>query len=202
MRSPAGSRWSASAGCCIGCEVANGRGRNYLSDEMTTTHMTRPSQNPDRDSRHEGLDDDLKLLVVLSRAHASVIRHAEADVARHGLTIAEFGVLEALYHKGPMLLGEVQRRILVSSGGVTFLVDRLENKGLVERRACKEDRRARYAALTRQGEALIRRIFPEHARCISRAVSGLSKSERQMAIRLLRTLGTSAAALENAPETE
>lgn len=174
--------------------------RRYLSGEMTATRTSRPSAH-DRQSPTEH-DDDLKLLVVLSRAHASVIRHMEEDVARHGLTIAEFGVLEALYHKGPMLLGEVQRRILVSSGGVTFLVDRLEKKGLVERRACKEDRRARYAALTKQGEALIRKIFPEHARCVSRAVSGLAKAERQTAIKLLRTLGTTAEALGRATGTE
>ena len=169
---------------------------------MTATGTSRASRSTGRDTRNEGHEDDLKLLVVLSRAHASVLRHMEADVARHGLTIAEFGILEALYHKGPMLLGEVQRRILVSSGGVTFLVDRLQKKGLVERRACDADRRARYAALTKQGEALIRRIFPEHARCVSRAVSGLTKTERQTAIKLLRTLGTSAAALDSAPGTE
>src|ERR1700730_16052166 len=97
-----------------------------------------------------GHEDDLKLFVVLSRAFASVTRHAEADVARHGLTIAEFAILEVLYHKGPQLLGEVQRRILVSSGGISFLVDRLHAKGLVERQTCEEDRRARYAVLTKQ----------------------------------------------------
>ena len=174
--------------------------RDYLSSEMTTAHTARPLQ-PDR-HRPEEHGDDLKLLVVLSRAHASVIRHMEEDVARHGLTIAEFGILEALYHKGPMLLGEVQRRILVSSGGVTFLVDRLQDKGLVERRACKEDRRARYAALTKQGEALIRRIFPEHARTVSRAMSGLTRIERQTAIKLLKALGTAAAAMDSATGTQ
>ena len=149
-----------------------------------------------------GHEDDLKLFVVLSRAFASVARHAEADVARHGLTIAEFAILEALYHKGPQLLGEVQRRILVSSGGISFLVDRLEAKGLVERQACEEDRRARYAVLTRQGEALIKRIFPEHAKRIGRAMSGLSKADRLAATRLLRTLGRAAAELDPATGTK
>ncbi len=74
----------------------------------------------------------LRLWVILSRAHAAIAAHAQADAARHGLTIAEFAILEALYHRGPMLLGEVQKRILVSSGGITFLVDRLAAKGLVD----------------------------------------------------------------------
>jgi MarR family transcriptional regulator, 2-MHQ and catechol-resistance regulon repressor len=119
----------------------------------------------------------LKLWVVLSRAREAIAAHLQGDVTRHGLTLMEFGILEVLYHKGPLLLGEVQRRILVSSGGVTYLVDRLEKKGLVERRACPEDRRARYAALTRQGEALIHDIFPEHAACIELLMSELSAEE-------------------------
>jgi MarR family 2-MHQ and catechol resistance regulon transcriptional repressor len=137
----------------------------------------------------------LKLLVVLARAHAAVTAHLHAQVGAHGLTLTEFGILEVLYHKGPLLLGEVQRRILVSSGGVTYLVDRLERKGLVERRACPEDRRARYAALTGEGETLIARIFPEHAEVITRVMDSLTLEEQREATDLLRKLGHGAASL-------
>ena len=135
----------------------------------------------------------LKLWVVLSRAHAAVAAHSQADIARHGLTPAEFGILEALHHKGPLLLGEVQKKILVTSGGVTYLVDRLVAKGLVERRRCEHDRRAWYAALTPPGEELIREIFPTHAQAIRRALAGLTEPEKDEAISLLRTLGRHAA---------
>lgn len=131
----------------------------------------------------------LKLWVVLSRAREALVAHLQADVASHGLTFMEFGILEVLYHKGPLLLGEVQRRILVSSGGVTYLIDRLERKGLVERQACPEDRRARYATLTEDGEKLIREIFPQHAERISELMGALSADEQEQAIDLLRTLG-------------
>ena len=134
----------------------------------------------------------LKLIVVLSRAVESVQAHLHASVADFGVTLTEFGILEALYHRGPMLLGEVQRRILVSSGGVTYLVDRLTQKGLVERRDCPQDRRARYAALTPAGSALIERIFPEHAACIEKATSGLDTEQQRTAIDLLRSLGKTA----------
>jgi MarR family transcriptional regulator, 2-MHQ and catechol-resistance regulon repressor len=135
----------------------------------------------------------LKLYVVLSRAYIAVHRHSEHDIGRHGLSPGEFAIMEALYHKGPLLLGEVQRKILVSSGGVTYLVDRLQAAGLVERRECEEDRRARYAALTRKGEQFMQRIFPEHAAAIERGVSGLSAAEKKEAIDLLRKLGITAA---------
>jgi MarR family transcriptional regulator, 2-MHQ and catechol-resistance regulon repressor len=134
----------------------------------------------------------LKLWVVLSRAFNAVAAHVQADIARHGLTVSEFAILEALYHKGPLLLGEVQRKVLVSSGGTTYLVDRLAAQGLVERRECDHDRRARYAALTPEGERRIAAIFPAHAQAVLHAMNGLSAEEQQMAIHLLRTLGLTA----------
>ena len=134
----------------------------------------------------------LKLWVVLARAFAAVEKRAEEDIARHGLTIAEFGVLEALYHKGPLLLGEVQKKVLVSSGGVTYLVDRLEQRGLVRRKLCAEDRRARYAELTEAGNELMERIFPEHAEAIAEAVGALDTEEQMELTHLLKQLGVGA----------
>jgi MarR family 2-MHQ and catechol resistance regulon transcriptional repressor len=166
------------------------------------TDTARPAaakKTPTLDASEAGA---LRLWVILSRAHAAIARHAEADVARHGLTIAEFGILEALYHVGPMLLGELQRKILVSSGGVTYLVDRLEKRGLVRREPCPEDRRARYAALTPEGKRLVARIFPDHARVIERAMSGLTRSDRERAVALLKQLGRAAEALPISSEVE
>ena len=143
-------------------------------------------------------EETLKLWVVLARAYTAVAKHVEDDVARHGLTGTEFGILEALYHKGPLLLGEIQRKVLVSSGGITYLVDRLVAKGLVERQHCPNDRRARYAVLTADGEALMRDLFPRHARRVARALSGLSATEQLQATELLRALGHAAAAADAA----
>lgn len=142
----------------------------------------------------------LRLWVIMNRAQSAVNVHAAADVARHGLTLAEFGILEALYHRGPMLLGEVQKRVLVSSGGITFLVDRLTVKGLVERRACDSDRRARYAALTERGRELMVRIFPEHARELARVMAGVSLGEQQVATAILKTMGRAAAVMSEPGE--
>lgn len=141
----------------------------------------------------------LRTWIALARAHNAVGGRATADVARHDLTGAEFGVLEALYHKGPMLLSEVQRRILVSSGGITYLVDRLEKRGLAERRDCPGDRRARLVGLTAAGEELVRRIFPEHAAVIRDALAGLGREEKRQAIRLLHALLAGAGA-ETSPD--
>ena len=135
----------------------------------------------------------LKLYVVLSRAQRAISERTETDLAAHGLTVTEFGILEALYHKGPLLLGDVQRKILVSSGGITFLVDKLADRGLVERKPCATDRRARYAALTRKGEALMDDVFPGHAEAIRAAMAGLSRADQKRATELLKQLGLAAA---------
>lgn len=144
-----------------------------------------------RSGEREARARALKLYVVLTRAANAVHRVTDADIARHGLSTGEFAVLDVLYHKGPQLLGEIQRKVLVSSGGVTYLVDRLERQGLVARRDSPTDRRARIAALTTKGKALMDRIFPPHAAAIEQAVGGLDAAEQAAAIDLLRKLGRS-----------
>ena len=135
----------------------------------------------------------LKLFVVLSRAWSAVFARLLRESGNQDLTHTEFEILEALYHKGPLLLGDVQRKILLSSGGVTYTVDRLADKGLVERRECATDRRARYAALTPKGEALIAKLFPMYAERIEKLMGVLTAREQDEVTELLRKLGLSAA---------
>jgi len=142
----------------------------------------------------------LKLLVVLSRAMRAIEDRLQWHPDRNELTVTEFGILEALLHKGPLLLGEVQKKILLSSGGVTYTVDRLAEKGLVERQECKTDRRARYAVLTPKGEALIKRVFAVQAERIEDMMAGLSAREQDDATRLVKKLGLAVAAGNAAAE--
>ena len=134
----------------------------------------------------------LRLWVALARAFSAVESAAARDAARHGLTLAEFGVLEALHHLGPMSLGELQRKVLVSSGGMTWLVNGLERRGLVSRTVSEADRRVRIATLTDEGSDLIGRIFPEHRVAIRDAVSGLTREEQKRATELLSRLARAA----------
>lgn len=165
--------------------------------------MTRAGRSADAPPGPSGADGStsvqqdvaraLKLWVVLARAYAAVARQVDSDIARHDLTTMEFGILEVLHHKGPLLLGEIQRKVLVTSGGITYLVDRLVAKGLVRREPSPDDRRARFAVLTPSGQAMIERIFPAHAAFVTRAMAALNADEQIAATTLLRTLGLSAA---------
>ena len=136
----------------------------------------------------------LRLFIVLTRCQSSVSDHARRDIQRHGLSGSEFGVLEMLYHKGPTTLGVLAERILITSGSLTYVVDQLQKRGLVQRVACPADRRVTYADLTDAGRALIAAIFPEHAEQLRQAVSGLTPEEQETAIALLKKLGLAARA--------
>jgi MarR family 2-MHQ and catechol resistance regulon transcriptional repressor len=130
------------------------------------------------------------LWVDLARAHAALCAHVTAVAARHGLSLSELHLLETLLAEGPIPLRELQKRVLVSSGGVTFLVDRLEEKGLVKRRLSSVDRRSCQATLTPKGARLVTRVQPLHAAAIRRASSVLTRTQRRTLDALLRALAS------------
>lgn len=97
----------------------------------------------------------LKLWVVMNKALRSVEEHLRRQVESHGLSFTEFAVLEVLLHRGALPIGELGGRILLTSGSMTYVVDKLEKRGLIRRRACPNDRRVIYAELTDEGRSLI-----------------------------------------------
>jgi MarR family 2-MHQ and catechol resistance regulon transcriptional repressor len=144
-------------------------------------------------SRDEDTAAALKLWVVLNRAQRAIGERARRDIERQGLRPTEFAVLEALFHRGPLTLGQVGERVLVTSGSVTPVADKLERRGLIRRRISPEDRRVCYAELTEAGRELVGGIFPEHAEVIRGAMTGLTAEEKRIATALLRRLGRHAA---------
>ncbi len=131
----------------------------------------------------------LKLFVVLSKAHKVMMEISAKDVRKHGLSLTEFAVLELLHHKGEVPLQQIASKILLTSGSITYVADKLENKGFLQRKPCKNDRRVTYAALTDKGQELFHNIFPDHAKFIQSAMSTLSAEEKQVAITLIKRLG-------------
>ena len=134
-------------------------------------------------------EQSLKLFVVLSKTYKVVMDRAIKDMKKHGLSAAEFGVLELLYHKGKVPLQRIGDKILVTSGTITYTVDKLEAKGYIKRVACTDDRRVTYAEITASGKALFDQIFPPHAEMIHHLMSSLSPDEKQTAIYLLKKIG-------------
>jgi MarR family 2-MHQ and catechol resistance regulon transcriptional repressor len=131
----------------------------------------------------------LELFIVLSRAYNSIMELAEKDIRSYGLNPTEFAVLELLYHKGPQALQQIGAKILLSSGSITYVVDKLEQKGYLTRRPCMEDRRITYAEISEKGNEWMSQIFPLHEKVIHNAVAGLTPEETEVVIRLLKKLG-------------
>lgn len=131
----------------------------------------------------------LDLYIALSRASQWVNAHADRDIRKQGLNRTEFGVLELLYHKGAQPIQQIGGKVLMSSGNITYVVDKLEQKKLVCRRASTEDRRLIFAEITGQGKQFIEEVFPGHTEVIDQAVAGLSVEEKKAAAALLKKLG-------------
>jgi MarR family 2-MHQ and catechol resistance regulon transcriptional repressor len=131
----------------------------------------------------------LGLWVSLARCYATYSKAVAATVQHHGLTLPQFGALEALYHLGPLTLGDLADKLLVTGGNVTYVMDRLEGQGLVARFRSADDRRVVLACLTEAGRDLVARVFPEHAEHIEHLCRHLEPDEQDELRRLLKVLG-------------
>ncbi|KGX90559.1 MarR family transcriptional regulator [Pontibacillus halophilus JSM 076056 = DSM 19796] len=141
-------------------------------------------------------DPSLKLFVVLSKAYRSISDRVKDDIQTHGLNPTEFGVLELLYHQGDQPLQKIGEKILLASGSITYVVDKLEKKGYLNRKACPKDRRITYASISEEGISLLNQIFPTHWQQIEEITDGLSQEEKETAAKLLKRLGKYADQLE------
>ena len=143
-------------------------------------------------TRYAGTDEERRALdtyIKLSRAAESVTQRVNAHLRHYDLTISQFGTLEALYHLGPLQLGELGVKILKSSGNMTLVVDNLANRGLVTRQRRQDDRRCVDIHLTEEGTALVRSIMQPHVAQVVQALDVLSATEQEQLATLCRKLG-------------
>jgi MarR family 2-MHQ and catechol resistance regulon transcriptional repressor len=110
------------------------------------------------------------------------------------LTVSQFGVLESLFHLGPMRQGEIGQKLLRSGGDITLVIDNLERRGLVRRERNPADRRSVIVSLTDEGRATIERVFPGHVAAVVEEMSVLSPDEQETLARLCKKLGKREAA--------
>ncbi len=131
----------------------------------------------------------LKTYVKLMRAAESITARVHRHLSSSGLTVSQFGVLEAIYHVGPLSQKELGRKILRSSGNITMVIDNLEKRRLVRRERDTSDRRIFIVHLTVEGQALIRKIFPSHAALITAELSVLDAEDQNILGNLCKKVG-------------
>lgn len=139
-----------------------------------------------------------RLWIVLARCYHAISQIAERSIAEAGLGLSDFATLEALLHKGPLTISEIQSKVLLASGSMTAAVDRLERKGLLVRKNTPSDRRAKVLELTGEGKHLIEVAFKSHAAEIEKAMAILNQEEKRELYGLLKKLGLFAKGKEKA----
>ena len=138
-----------------------------------------------RASSYPALNSYTKLM----RAAESVTVRVGRTMTAAGLTISQFGVLEALHHKGPLCQRDIAAKILKSTGNITLVIDNLEKQGLVKRERISDDRRYLTVRLTEEGEKLIGTAFANVEAAIVAEMSALSEDEQNNLGRLCKKLG-------------
>ncbi|HEY3989507.1 MAG TPA: MarR family transcriptional regulator [Acidobacteriaceae bacterium] len=149
--------------------------------------------NSDNETREIDLSATHVWLVLWKAGRAVEVR-AERSIARFGMVRSDFGVLEALLHRGPLSAKQLGAKVLLTSGSITAAVDRLAARGLVRRGDDTEDRRACIVHLTAAGRRLIERAFAQHRAEMEKALEDFSVEERRALLPLLRRLGRTAEA--------
>jgi MarR family transcriptional regulator, 2-MHQ and catechol-resistance regulon repressor len=136
-------------------------------------------------------DDSISagLWVVLARAYRSMAMYVEQSVAKLGIGLSDFMILEALLHKGPMTMSALCDAVLIKGASMTAAVDRLEKKQFVERASDERDRRARLVRLTAEGTSTAKSLYRRHLRDLDELMGYLPITDRMDARETLKTLG-------------
>jgi MarR family 2-MHQ and catechol resistance regulon transcriptional repressor len=134
-----------------------------------------------------------QLWLVIMKSYRALRLLAEQSIAEAGLCLTDFAALEALLHKGPLTISEIQEKVRLASGSMTAAVDRLEKLGLVVRKSSPSDRRSRVLELTPQGKQVAAACFEKHANDLGSLMSVLSEKEMKQLYGSLKKLGLRAA---------
>ena len=128
----------------------------------------------------------MRLLRELVQAYQAFEAYTMPHIKSWGLTPAQFDVIATLGNTEGMTFRELGERTLIYKTTLTSVVDRLQERGLVERRPSTTDRRSTLAVLTAQGDALFQEAFQDHTEHLRRRLERLSEDEMEEAITQLR----------------
>lgn len=132
---------------------------------------------------------ELKIFIGMSRALNKINRNTNIILKKHGLTSAQFAVLEALYHKGDLSIGEVQEKILSTSGTIPVIVKNLVKECLIVRSQDKTDKRKFMLHITEKGIKLMDIVYPENEAAIVSMINVWDKEEQENIITYMKKFG-------------
>lgn len=123
--------------------------------------------------------------LMLMKTTKAIQERIRREMLTNKLNITEFSVLEALYLEGKQTIQQIGNSILISSGSMTYVIDKLEHKGLLNRNGCPNDRRVIHVLLTEDGIRLMEKIMPTHREMVNDLFGSLTDNESEMMVKLL-----------------
>jgi len=132
--------------------------------------------------------DFLPTVQALVKCYQAFEAYSATDIRALGLTPPQFDVIATLGNTPGMTATELGEKTLITKGTLTGVVDRLVDRGWVERAAHGSDRRCQIVRLTPAGEALFSQVFPAHLEYLAACFAGTSAAEHQRWQTALRTL--------------
>jgi len=139
----------------------------------------------------------LKTWIKFSRAHHSVSQVLRQGIEQQGCTLSQFGVMEALYHVGPLSVKEIGQKLLLTPSNLVTVIDNLVKQDLAKRVPCEHDRRSMIIHLTPRGESVIKIMFKKHLKVMMTCFSKLNEDELKSLGSISRTLGLNQSRKDN-----
>lgn len=131
----------------------------------------------------------LKPMTTLFKAHRSVLEFIKEDIKDYDFDINEFSVFEIIYHKERLMINEIKDNILIANSSLSYILNKLETKKLIEKEKCETDKRITYIKLTNKGLDLATNIFPNHYKNLKNIFNVLTKEEKESLVNITKKLG-------------
>lgn len=138
--------------------------------------------------KDENIEINGKFIIALSRSLQSIHRKSEILFSEKQITMAQFTVLEALYHKGDLTIGQLIEKVLSTSGNMTVVVRNLEKQQLVKRNRHPSDKRSYIITLTNKGKEIIQELYQEHMESVDTALKMVSNEDKEKVINILKNI--------------
>ncbi len=161
---------------------------------MCIVHRSVCVIDPKPEPQEQPVPTAASIWLVMMKAHRSLQALMDRSIASLGIGLSDFMILEALLHKGPMKISALGEKVHLANGSMTAAIDRMADRGLLQRTSHEADRRVRTIALTPCGSALIQKLYKTHEQDIDALMGPLCPAERTAFRTSLKKVGLAAQA--------
>jgi len=132
---------------------------------------------------------DLKTITTLFRATDAFSKAIQRDVKAYGLNVTEFGIMEALFHKGRMNIKSLLEKVLITNSSMSYVIEQLIQKQYVIKQQAFEDKRSYEIELTEAGKLLMEKAFVKHRKHMRSIIEVLTQEEEESLRLMLKKIG-------------